>query len=100
MSVCDDPRRKCLGELVHRERDCIIGHGASRFLKERLCDQSDPYVATICNKCGNFATTRSHCNACNTDSVSRVNLPYVSKLVMQELNGMLIKCKISAEENE
>ena len=82
------------------ERDCMIGHGTSRFLKERLYDQSDPYVATICNKCGNFSTTRKHCKACSTDDISRINLPYVSKLVMQELNGMLLKCEISAGEEK
>jgi len=82
------------------ERDCMIGHGTSRFLKERLYDQSDPYIATICNKCGNFSTTRKHCKACSTDDISRINLPYVSKLVMQELNGMLLKCEISAEDTK
>jgi DNA-directed RNA polymerase II subunit RPB2 len=78
------------------ERDCMISHGASRFLKERLCDQSDPYTATICNTCGNFSTSADYCKSCDTDCISRVNLPYVSKLVIQELNAMLIKCKISA----
>ena len=77
------------------ERDCMISHGASRFLKERLCDQSDPYTATICNTCGNFSTSADYCKSCDTDCISRVNLPYVSKLVIQELNAMLIKCKIS-----
>lgn len=79
------------------ERDCMIGHGASRFLKERLYDQSDPYTSTICNKCGNFSTTKTYCKACDTDQISQVNLPYVSKLVIQELNAMLIKCKITAK---
>ena len=79
------------------ERDCMMGHGTSRFLKERLCDQSDPYTATICSKCGNFSTSRSYCKACDSDQIAQVNLPYVSKLVIQELNAMLIKCKITAK---
>ena len=79
------------------ERDCMIAHGSARFLKERLCDQSDPYNVMICDKCGNFATTRTECKACECDTVSKVNLPYVSKLVIQELNAMLIKCKITAK---
>ena len=79
------------------ERDCMMGHGASRFLKERLCDQSDPYTATICSKCGNFSTSKSYCKACDADQIAQVNLPYVSKLVIQELNAMLIKCKITAK---
>jgi DNA-directed RNA polymerase II subunit RPB2 len=79
------------------ERDCMMGHGASRFLKERLCDQSDPYTATICSKCENFSTSRNYCKACDSDQISHVNLPYVSKLVIQELNAILIKCKITAK---
>jgi hypothetical protein len=92
---CKDLRRKCLSELVYRERDCIIGHGTTKFLKERLGDQSDPFVATVCNQCGNFATKPNYCKVCDTNQISKVNLPYISKLVMQELNAMLIKCGIS-----
>lgn len=79
------------------ERDCIISHGASRFLKERLFEQSDPYSAMICEKCGNFATSATQCKSCNNDKIAKVNMPYVSKLVIQELNAMMIKCKIEAK---
>ena len=78
------------------ERDSMIAHGAARFLKERLFDESDPYNVMVCQKCGNIATTRTDCKICSTDKVSNVNIPYVSKLVIQELNAMLIKCKITA----
>jgi DNA-directed RNA polymerase II subunit RPB2 len=97
--VCDisvENTHSFLGEGVV-SHNCIMGHGASRFLKERLCDQSDPYIATICNKCGNFSTSKNYCKACDTDKIAQVNLPYVSKLVIQELNAMLIKCKITAK---
>ena len=80
------------------ERDCMIAHGNSQFLKERLCDQSDPYTILVCEKCGAFATSNSKCKGCNNNKVSRVNMPYVSKLVIQELNAMNIKCKIKAKE--
>lgn len=79
------------------ERDCIIAHGASRFLKERLFEQSDPYNAMICEECGNFATSSTKCKSCNTDKIVKVHMPYVSKLVIQELNAMMIKCKIEAK---
>ena len=75
--------------------NCMIAHGTARFLKERLYDQSDPYTVFICNNCGNFAT-KNGCKPCNSSLVSKVNLPYVSKLVIQELNAMCIKCKITS----
>ena len=91
----DDFRRKCLIELVYRmERDAMIAHGVSRFLKERLFEKSDPYQINICDSCGNISTTPTECKICETDKVSRCNLPYASKLLIQELNAMGIKTSI------
>ena len=81
------------GVVAH---NCMIAHGTSRFLKERLCDQSDPYQVWICNACGNFATIHQ-CKSCKSNEVVKVNMPYVSKLVTQELNAMMIKCKIQSK---
>ena len=73
------------------EKDCIIVHGSSRFLKERLYDQSDPYEITICNTCRNIATTKTECRLCNNTDVTDVVIPYATKLLFQELNAMGIK---------
>ena len=76
------------------ERDAIIAHWSARFLKERLFDQSDPYKISICDKCGNIATTKKECRACNSDKISVVNMPYVSKLFLHELAAVNIKTVI------
>ena len=77
--------------------NCMIGHGVSKFLQERLFIVSDKYQVSICNKCGNFATSKTECKSCDTDQVVSVKLPYVGKLVLQELNAMMIKTKITAK---
>ena len=77
--------------------NCMIAHGASRFLKERLFDCSDPYQIMVCNQCG-MMTARDECLACKQDNVSIVNFPYASKLLVQELQAMGIKVAIIPKE--
>jgi DNA-directed RNA polymerase II subunit RPB2 len=80
------------------ERDAMIGHGASRFLKERLFDKSDIYQIYVCDGCGNIATTQQYCKACDSDQISKCNLPYASKLLFQELMAMSIKVSLKADK--
>jgi DNA-directed RNA polymerase II subunit RPB2 len=76
------------------ERDCMIAHGASRFLKERLFDCSDPYQIIVCDQCGIITSSQSECKACQKDKVSTCNIPYAAKLLTQELIAMGIKVAI------
>jgi DNA-directed RNA polymerase II subunit RPB2 len=69
----------------------MIAHGVSRFLKERLFEKSDPYQIDVCNICGNLATTPTECRFCDSDQISRCNMPYASKLLQHLLNAMSIK---------
>jgi DNA-directed RNA polymerase II subunit RPB2 len=80
------------------ERDAMIGHGVSRFLKERLFDKSDVYQIYVCDGCGNIATTQKYCKACDSDQISKCNLPYASKLLFQELMAMSIKVSLKADK--
>jgi DNA-directed RNA polymerase II subunit RPB2 len=72
-----------------------LAAGCSRFLKERVFDCSDVYSVIVCKKCGFIAAKPDMCTACKTDDIARVNLPYSSKLLFQELLCMGIKLKIN-----
>ena len=80
------------------ERDCMIAHGTSRFLKERLFDCSDPYQIIVCNHCGMMTPSIDECTACRKDNVTKVNLPYAAKLLNLELMAMGIKVAITPEK--
>ena len=77
--------------------NCMIAHGVSRFLKERLFEKSDPYTINICDDCGNIATSQTECKFCNGDKISRVGIPYASKLLILQLMAMQIKVKFSVK---
>jgi len=95
-----------LGEM---ERDCIISHGASNFLLERLFEQSDAYSTVVCAQCGLLAMPakpssgrvagmsvrgydQPYCLVCQTGAhVRDVRMPYACKLLAQEL----MACRIA-----
>jgi DNA-directed RNA polymerase II subunit RPB2 len=78
--------------VVH---NCVISHGASSVLRERLFDQSDPFVATVCGRCGllcqpaaegaQVRNTNPMCKGCGTgEHVTAIHLPFAFKLLCQE----------------
>ncbi len=100
-----------LGEM---ERDSLLAHGVSRFLKEKLLDTSDAYSTYICDLCGLFAQrlfkkdNQSHssandlhyCAACkNYTKISKVMIPYAFKLVLQEMMAMNIAPRIRVQQD-
>ena len=82
------------------ERDCMISHGTSSFVRERLMDVSDKYCIFVCNKCGLTATTNPdkqlyECKKCsNYGDFSKSYIPYSCKLLFQELQCMSIYPRI------
>jgi DNA-directed RNA polymerase II subunit RPB2 len=100
-----------LGEM---ERDSLLAHGISKFLKEKLLDTSDAYSTFVCDLCGLFAQrlfkkdNQSHsstndlhyCPACkNYTKISKVMIPYAFKLVIQEMMAMNIAPRIRVEQD-
>lgn len=73
------------------ERDCMISHGVSRFLHERLFDLSDQFQIIVCSRCGTIPNTLKRCYECDQDDIYHVNLPYACKLLFQELMAIGIK---------
>ena len=70
------------------ERDCLIGHGVSRVIYERLMLSSDAHTVQVCAMCGLLAEA-DKCNFCgNSEGIHDVDMPYACKLLMQELMSM------------
>jgi len=85
------------------EKDCVLGHGAASFLKERMLDLSDNYRGFVCHKCGMFAIANPEqnlfiCKGCADHDVRQVRLPYACKLLFQELEAMNINCRMQIEK--
>ena len=87
------------------ERDCIISHGAANVLSERLFEQSDPFVASVCGNCGLLAQAaanktilrnkRAYCKNCASyNNVHEVRMPYAFKLLNQEMMAMGIAARL------
>jgi len=89
------------------ERDAILAHGASFFLKERLCDLSDAFKTVACSNCGNFATPKTIenkviCNNCTNeegeDTFGQITVPYAFTLLRNLLAGLNIELKFDFKE--
>ncbi|RLF47607.1 MAG: DNA-directed RNA polymerase subunit B [Thermoplasmata archaeon] len=81
------------------ERDCLIGHGASMTIKERLLEESDLTIQYVCENCGHiaFKTRRGFlkCLLCGDDAkISPVEMSYAFKLLLEELQSLIIEPKL------
>mmetsp|Transcript_44 Transcript_44/g.122 ORF Transcript_44/g.122 Transcript_44/m.122 type:complete len:1191 (-) Transcript_44:26-3598(-) len=85
------------------ERDCMISHGAAKFLKERLFDVSDATRLHVCDTCGLFAIAKLsknafECRLCRDKAhISQITMPYAAKLMIQELMTMNIAPRLVLE---
>jgi DNA-directed RNA polymerase II subunit RPB2 len=82
------------------ERDCVVAHGMAEFTKERLMECSDSFSCYSCKDCGLMAVANPEqniwaCRGCgNTTSFSHLNIPYATKLLLQELETMCIGSRL------
>uniref|UniRef100_A0A7S3JNU3 DNA-directed RNA polymerase subunit beta n=1 Tax=Aureoumbra lagunensis TaxID=44058 RepID=A0A7S3JNU3_9STRA len=89
-----------MGEM---ERDCLVSHGCSNFLRDRMYVNSDPYTTNVCLNCGMFTHAdyrkrkfwcgKKECR-CVGALVASINIPYACKLLFQELQAMCISPRI------
>jgi len=92
-----------LGEM---ERDAELSHGAVQFLKERMFDVSDKYFVTIDKKSGMIAPVNKERGiykslySDNTTDFVRVQIPYATKLFIQELYTMAVTVKLYTGSQE
>ncbi len=112
-----------IGEM---ERDSIISHGATEFLKESMLVRGDQYYMAVCNTTGAVAIYNPEKNLMmspmadgpikfndsldgkdmNVEHITKfgrsfsvVRVPYVFKLFMQELQTINVKMAIITEDN-
>jgi DNA-directed RNA polymerase subunit B len=84
------------------ERDCLIGHGASMTIRDRLLDESDLTIQFLCSNCGHIAMRMRRgilkCPICEDSAdIHPVEMSYAYKLLLEELKSLTIDPKILME---
>ena len=85
------------------ERDCVAAHGVGEFTKERFMECSDQFPCYVCKRCGMLAVANPKdnlwsCARCmNQTDFSAIQIPYASKLFLQELESMCITSRMITE---
>ena len=85
------------------ERDCVAAHGVAEFTKERFMECSDQFPCYVCKHCGMLAVANPKdnlwsCSRCsNQTDFSAIQIPYASKLFLQELESMCITSRMITE---
>lgn len=93
------------------ERDCLISHGASQMILDRLLDNSDPATLTICGTCGLPAQPAADntlvrnrnavCQNCaEKGRVTEMHTPYSFRLLLQELQAMSVAVRFEFGDDD
>jgi len=91
-----------IGEM---ERDSVLSHGVSMFMKESMMERSDKFRWCICKRCGTipiYSTklNSSICKNCNNNELAVIETPYSFKLLMQELEAMGLQMRLNVDRIE
>lgn len=86
-----------LGEM---ELWCLLAHGCVYSLRQKNLEQSDKTTCLVCRTCGQIgyfdhAFKKPRCHQCTQGRLAKVVMPYALKLLIQELQSMLITVKIN-----
>ena len=86
------------------ERDCLIAHGASMVIKDRLLDESDGWTLQVCAESGHVAfwDWRKRCYVSpihgERAEVFPVQTSYAFKLLLDEMKSLGVAMRIELED--
>ena len=87
-----------VGEM---ERDVMVAHGESGFLRESFMERSDKFAIAVCSVCGAPSDGDRLCGVCRADPVDAavgVEMPYAFNVMRQELDAIGISTRLSVTE--
>jgi len=96
-----------LGEM---ERDVVLSHGISQFIKEGWMERSDKFEWGVCRYCGIMAKYApsggsagngdglQECLKCGRQDLVIIQTPYAFKLLIQELECLGLQVRLSPDE--
>ncbi len=88
------------------ERDCLIAHGASMVIKDRLLDESDGWDMLVCSNkgCGHaayydFNRKAMCCPVCGDRAdIHSIQTSYAFKLLLDEMKSLGVAMRIELED--
>jgi len=98
-------RRKAGGlRIGEMERDSLISHGISKFIKESMMERSDNYRWIVCKNCGvvpiySNKIKESFCKNCGGNEMNIIETPYCFKLLTHEFEAMGIQMRFNCDYN-
>ena len=86
------------------ERDCLIAHGASMVIKDRLLDESDGIDLYVCSQSGHIAwydpKRRTYVSPIHGDGaeVYKISTSYAFKLLLDEMKSLGVAMRLQLED--